>query len=243
MNYSICGIAYKRNYNRKIRICKAVAVKFLFCVMFDSLKWLFFDVGYTLVNEDEVWRVRCREQSECSEAVSLGLSETDIYNEIVNASVSFKPQFNTLIEKYGFKYKAPYRSEYEQLYPCVPSLLEYLSSKYRIGIIANQKSGLYERLCEFGIADYLALTVSSSDCGYSKPDIRIFDYALDRCGCDPLETVMIGDRLDNDILPAKTVGMKTIWVKQGFGGIQTPVLPEHYPDLSVLTIDGLAEIL
>lgn len=27
---------------------------------------------------------------------------------------------------------------------------------------------------------------------------------------------MIGDRLDNDIIPAKKLGMKTIWVRQGF---------------------------
>ena len=211
--------------------------------MFYNIKWLFFDVGYTLVNEDEVWRVRCREQAECHEAASLGLSETDIYNEIVNASVEFKPQFNTLIEKYGFKFKALYRSEYEQLYPCIPKLLEYLASKYRIGIIANQKSGLSERLREFGIADYISLTVSSSDCGYSKPNLRIFNYALDRCGCDASETVMIGDRLDNDIFPAKSVGMKTIWVKQGFGGMQSPVLPEHYPDSAVITVHELIDIL
>ena len=28
---------------------------------------------------------------------------------------------------------------------------------------------------------------------------------------------MIGDRIDNDIVPAKQLGVKTIWVKQGFG--------------------------
>ena len=28
---------------------------------------------------------------------------------------------------------------------------------------------------------------------------------------------MIGDRVDNDIVPAKKMGMKTIWIKQGFG--------------------------
>ena len=28
---------------------------------------------------------------------------------------------------------------------------------------------------------------------------------------------MIGDRIDNDIVPAKEMGMKTIWIKQGMG--------------------------
>lgn len=28
---------------------------------------------------------------------------------------------------------------------------------------------------------------------------------------------MIGDRIDNDIIPAKLLGMHTIWIKQEFG--------------------------
>lgn len=34
----------------------------------ENIKCIFFDVGYTLVNEDEVWNERCREQSEMEEA-------------------------------------------------------------------------------------------------------------------------------------------------------------------------------
>lgn len=30
---------------------------------------------------------------------------------------------------------------------------------------------------------------------------------------------MIGDRIDNDIVPAKALGMKTIWIRQGFDGL------------------------
>lgn len=34
---------------------------------------------------------------------------------------------------------------------------------------------------------------------------------------------MIGDRIDNDIEPANKLGMKTIWVKQGFSVYQIPM--------------------
>jgi FMN phosphatase YigB (HAD superfamily) len=37
------------------------------------VKVLFFDVGYTLVNEDAVWKKRCREQAEMEEAKKLGM--------------------------------------------------------------------------------------------------------------------------------------------------------------------------
>jgi FMN phosphatase YigB (HAD superfamily) len=44
---------------------------------------------------------------------------------------------------------------------------------------------------------------------------------------------MIGDRLDNDIIPAITLGIKTIWVKQGWGGIGSIDLLEKEPDIIV----------
>ena len=38
-----------------------------------------------------------------------------------------------------------------------------------------------------------------------------------KAGCTPEQAVMIGDRIDNDIVPAKQMGMKTVWIKQGVG--------------------------
>ena len=73
-----------------------------------------------------------------------------------------------------------------------------------------------------------------------KPDIRIFGYALDKTNCSPQETCMIGDRLDNDILPAKSLGMKTVWIKQGFGALQKPLSKSEEPDY---TINNLTEPL
>ena len=51
----------------------------------------------------------------------------------------------------------------------------------------------------------------------AEGDKRIFEIALERANCKPENAVMIGDRVDNDIVPAKKMGMKTIWIKQGFG--------------------------
>ena len=75
-----------------------------------------------------------------------------------------------------------------------------------------------------------------------KPDIRIFEYALDKANCSPQETCMIGDRLDNDILPAKSLGMKTVWIKQGFGALQKPLSESEEPDHSINNLSELLEI-
>lgn len=39
-----------------------------------------------------------------------------------------------------------------------------------------------------------------------KPDPKLFTIACAQAGCAPEDAVMIGDRLDNDIAPAKAIG-------------------------------------
>ena len=204
------------------------------------MKVLFFDVGYTLVNEDAVWEARCREQAQTAEAKNLALSASDIYHEIEIASIARKPQFRTLIDKYNFKEVAPYRTELEELYDEAPAIIKALSQKYELGIIANQLDGLKERLEAFGLLQYFKYIISSWDVQVMKPDIRIFEYALDKANCRPQEACMIGDRLDNDILPAKSLGMKTVWIKQGFGALQKPLSKSEEADY---TINNLTELL
>ena len=204
------------------------------------MKVLFFDVGYTLVNEDAVWEARCREQAQTTEAKKLGLSAADIYHEIEIASIARKPQFRTLIDKYNFKEVAPYRTELEKLYKDAPAVIKAFSQKYELGIIANQLDGLKERLEAFDLLQCFKYIISSWDLKVMKPDIRIFEYALDRANHKPQDACMIGDRLDNDILPAKSLGMKTVWIKQGFGAIQKPLSKSEEPDY---TINNLTELL
>lgn len=206
------------------------------------MKVLFFDVGYTLVNEDAVWEARCREQAQTDEAKKLGFSAADIYHEIEIASFSRKPQFRTLIDKYGFKEVAPYRTELEKLYKDTPAVIKALSQKYELGIIANQLDGLKERLEAFDLLQYFKYIISSWDVKIMKPDIRIFEYALDKANCTPQEACMIGDRLDNDILPAKALGIKTVWIKQGFGALQKPLSKSEEPDHSINNLSELLEI-
>ena len=206
------------------------------------MRVLFFDVGYTLVNEDAVWETRCREQAETKEAKKLGLSAKDIYHEIEIASITRKPQFRTLVDKYNFKEVAPYRTELEKLYEEAPSVIKALAQKYELGIIANQLDGLKERLEDFGLLNYFKYIISSWDIQVMKPDIRIFEYALDKANCIPQEACMIGDRLDNDILPAKSLGMKTAWIKQGFGALQKPLSTSEEADDTIRNLSDLSKI-
>ena len=207
------------------------------------MKVIFFDVGYTFVNEDAVWERRCREQAQTDEAKKLGLTADDIYHEIEIATLARKPQFRTVIDKFGFKEVAPYRTELETMYEEAPAVIKALAQKYELGIIANQLDGLKERLEAFGLLQYFKYIISSWDVQVMKPDIRIFEYALGKANCKPQEACMIGDRLDNDILPAKSLGMKTVWIKQGFGALQKPESPTEEADYTIEKLTELLDIL
>lgn len=110
-----------------------------------------------------------------------------------------------------------WHKEDEVLYSDAYECLEILSGRYKIGIIANQSLGTKDRLEQHGILQYIDLVIASAEEGVAKPDKKIFEIALERGNCKPNNAVMIGDRIDNDIIPAKLLGMHTIWIKQGFG--------------------------
>ena len=122
-------------------------------------------------------------------------------------------------------------------------MLEKLAQKYKLGIIANQTAGTQNRLDKWGIGKYFDVVVASAEAGYAKPDLQIFELALEQSGCMAKNAAMIGDRLDNDIVPAKKLGMKTIWARQEFAKHQKINDKSAQPDYTVDNLNELLEIL
>ena len=50
---------------------------------------------------------------------------------------------------------------------------------------------------------------------------------------------MVGDRLDNDIIPAKEIGMKTIWIKNGLAQYQNIELGHGVADYQIQSLSEL----
>jgi HAD superfamily hydrolase (TIGR01509 family) len=83
---------------------------------------------------------------------------------------------------------------------------------YRLGVVSNA-CGNAALLCEeYGYADMLKAIVDSNRFGASKPDLAIFRHALDLIGTPARRTAFVGDSLDQDIEPAKTLGLRTFWM-------------------------------
>ena len=119
-------------------------------------------------------------------------------------------------------------------------VLDALGARFRMGIIANQQAAIHDWMARHLLADYFSPALYDCDLGFAKPDPRHFTCALEQADCLPGRAVMIGDRLDNDIRPAKLLGMWTIRVR-AFGDYTRfePASPEETPHATIHDIRAL----
>lgn len=139
--------------------------------------------------------------------------------------------------------RTPYDKSLERPYPETREVLSVLASRFQIGVIANQSVGTEDRLRSYGLLPSISACCSSTEEGLAKPDPAFFKLAISRAGCHSAEAVMVGDRLDNDIAPAKQLGWKTIRVLQGYGRFQQPRSDHETPDHTVNSLSELPGIL
>jgi putative hydrolase of the HAD superfamily len=87
----------------------------------------------------------------------------------------------------------------------------------RLGLISNVSllpHMLRADIDALGIGRYLDAAAFSSEVGVRKPDPRIFVHALRALGVDPAHAVFVGDRVNDDVVGARGVGMRTILTRQ-----------------------------
>ena len=205
---------------------------------FNNEFWIFFDVGSTLIDESVAYNHRIQDM-----IAGTRLSLEEVYKKRLEFSQQGLDGNSEIISYYGLK-KTPWHSDDERPYSDAQKVLEHLKDRgYKLGIIANQISGLADRLNNWGMANYFSVIASSSDLGVSKPNCKIFEKALSMAGCKVCNSVMIGDRLDNDIIPAKQCGMQTIWLKNGLASYQPRELGNGYADMIIESLTELINIL
>lgn len=124
--------------------------------------------------------------------------------------------------------------------PGARQLLEYLVAKgYDVNTLSNGFQGTQQqKLISGGLSDLIHRNVLSDDCGITKPQRGIFDYALEQCGAEAATTVMIGDNPDADIKGAHDAGWRTIYFNiRGLEQI------EGTADAVVTSLDEIQQIL
>lgn len=206
-----------------------------------KIKWIFFDMGHTLLDEDGVHIARLEALTD--ELAEMGKACPPV-EEMLAEMIDFgtagaRSPFGEVAKKYGTKKKYPYNPALEVPFPETEDCLRRLSKSFKLGIIANQRGGSAHRLQTHGLMKYIDIVYSSEEMGRSKPAPDLFLSALDAVGCAPEEACMVGDRIDNDIRPAKKLGMMTIRLRQGFFRNRIPASDLDIPDADVGSIGDL----
>lgn len=202
-----------------------------------DIRWIFFDVGSTLVDETAAYDHRARDMIE---GTDISFSDFD-RKRIELAKQGFDGN-SEAIRCFGLT-KTPWHSEDESPFADACETLEALKERgYRLGIIANQVTGTAQRLDEWGLLDFFDVVAASAELGVAKPEKLIFEKALELAGCQPCNSVMVGDRLDNDIHPAKALGMRTVWIRKGLSTYQSADLGRNIADWIIDDLSDLKEI-
>jgi len=131
----------------------------------------------------------------------------------------------------------------DALEPDVKPCLKALAGRYRLGIIANQPSQVRDAMARDGIEAFFEIWGVSADIGLEKPDPRLYAHVLYTAGVSPAHCVMLGDRLDYDVIPAKTAGMRAVWILRGEAPKDPTALQLAEADASVKTLREIPSVL
>ena len=126
----------------------------------------------------------------------------EVYSE-VGMFEDFDAHFDELFEVF--------RQDAWELFPESTETLGALKDEgFKLGIISNFDSRVYDVMKELGIDKYFDFFIISSEAGFAKPEAEIFRIALDKAGASPSECLHIGDNLNNDFHSPRTVGIKAL---------------------------------
>ena len=129
-----------------------------------------------------------------------------------------------------------------QPYPDVPKTILNLRLRgYSIHVATDGKSiKQWDKLIRIGVVDLFDSVFTSEDLRVKKSEV-FYTKICSRLKKSPNECVMIGDREDMDIIPAKKAGMKTVLVKRGPYGSKTRNSTADYRIKSFYKLIGIIE--
>lgn len=136
--------------------------------------------------------------------------------------------------------KAMYEWPAFELRDGIGDVLAWLHGRgLRLGLAANQPHATLDVLDAHGIGQYFHHREVSGTHGFRKPDLRLFLRCCEDLGVEPEQCIMVGDRIDNDIAPAITLGMRTVLFRTGRHAAQQPRSADEVPDAEVRDVPEL----
>lgn len=190
------------------------------------IRWIFFDVGNVLLNEDPLsFQVFLRHVEAITRRhPDQTFTELLAEREAKACAGSRWPVFDMAsryldtdqLSAIWNETDREIRAGYGELSPLIPGAREVIAefgTRYCLGLIANQPREARALLDSLSLIDAFQVIVLSEEVGLFKPDPAIFRHALGSANAASAECLMVGDRLDNDIRPAQALGIRTAWIR------------------------------
>lgn len=189
-----------------------------------------FDVGETLVDESRAWS---------AQAARAGVTPFTLMG-LLGALIARDEDHRRVWDILGVERPtAPPPIEQADLHPDALTCLRAAKrAGLSIGIAGNQPAGVEAQLRDAGFdVDFIA---SSATWGVTKPSPEFFSRVVTTAQLDARQILYVGNRLDNDVLPARRAGMRTAFIRRGPWGHLHAQRPEV--GLADLQIESLTEL-
>jgi putative hydrolase of the HAD superfamily len=124
------------------------------------------------------------------------------------------------------------------LFPYALEILQYLTRKnYQLHLITNGfEKTQHSKLKYSGLDVFFKEVITSEASSSLKPNREIFDYAFERTGAKPWESIMLGDSPEVDIIGAMKAGIDQVFINHQ--NITTDIKPTY----TVTSLKELEEI-
>jgi FMN phosphatase YigB (HAD superfamily) len=133
--------------------------------------------------------------------------------------------------------------EHRDLYPdALDCIAAARKLHLKVGVAGNQPEGLEGALDAAGLeADFIG---SSAAWGVAKPNLEFFERIITEAHVPAREILYVGDRLDNDVLPAHRAGMRTAHIRRGpWGYLHARREEAAVADLQINSLHELVTLL
>lgn len=206
-----------------------------------AIQAVFFDVGETLIDESTEYGAWADwlgvPRHTFSAMFGAVIARGQDYRQVF---AHFRPGFDLALERARRSEAGlPEHFDARDLYPDVRDCLAGLRRLgLFLGVAGNQTARAGALLHELHLD--VDLIATSADWGAEKPSAGFFEKMIAAAGCPAGRILYVGDRLDNDVLPAARAGLRTALLRRGPWGYQ------HFEDpqaaTATLRLTSLAEL-
>jgi FMN phosphatase YigB (HAD superfamily) len=221
-----------------------------------NITTILFDGGGVILDESDTERANAEIITDILRGFSVDYSIAEYWRDTEEAVYRFTPS----TYRYILWKKLQDREKFDQAHAVwrqrlasegpplriaegMPEQLRKLSHHFKLGLAGQYGAEILETLGQAKLLDLFEYKGTQDDFSITKPDPRYFAQIAAACGVPTQSCLMVGDRIDNDVIPAHQTGMLAVRIRTGIHVHQEPRTPPEFPDADIDSVSLLAETI